>query len=448
MHMVRDPYQFWERQKEWSRSKGLNISWNVLAGKLIFFVTDTAQIRHVLHNNSPNDYVLKLHPSAEGILGKTNIAFMVGAEHKRLRSTFIELFTRKAMSVYVRAQDKIIRKWLAEWSELKEPTEFRDLVRMANLQTSQLVFAEPYLGSEADREKFSEAYLDLTEGFLGVPLWIPGTKVWKARNGRKYVVKVLTQVVKDALAAADNGVEPTCLVDFWVRAVVAANKAVLAKGEPPLEFATHERMGEVIMDFLFASQDATSAGLTWVFAAMADHPEVYQKVREEQYRVRGQDLSKPLDGEVLEQLVYTRSCIKELLRYRPAAPMLIQEAQADQTIPGCPFRIPKGTFVSCSLMAASENGFPNPEKYDPDRWSKERNEGTIHSKHWIPFGAGPHRCPGQEYAQNQMATMLAIMATSYDLERVYTPDSQKFKYLPTVYPHDCIIKLRPIAATA
>lgn len=345
--MVRDPYSFWERQKEWSRAKGLQISWNVLAGKLMFFVTDTTQMRHVLHNNSPTDYILKLHPSAEGILGKTNIAFMTGPEHKRLRSTFIELFTRKALSVYVTAQDQIIRGWLQEWGTFPEPVEMRDLLRLANLATSQQVFAGPYLGTQEARDRFSDAYLDLTEGFLGIPLWVPGTKVWKARAGRQYVVKVLTGVVAEALQRADQGVEPTCLVDFWVRAVMDADGKRRASGEASLEFATHERMAEVVMDFLFASQDATSAGLTWVVALMADHPEVYRKVREEQYAVRGGDLAKPLDGEVLEQLVYTRNCIKELLRYRPAAPMLIQEAQAEQEIP-LPLPNPQGDI--CLLL--------------------------------------------------------------------------------------------------
>jgi len=445
IEMVWNPYEFWERQKDWSRAKGLNISWNVLAGRLLFFVTDTTQVRHVLQNNSPSDYVLKLHPSAEGILGKTNIAFMTGVEHKRLRNTFMELFTRKALSMYVTCQDKIVRQWLEEWAALPEPVEMRDLLRLANLHTSQTVFAGPYLQDEEERQEFSEAYLRLTEGFLGIPLWVPGTMVWKARNGRRHVVKVLTRVVQDALANAEKGVEPACLVDFWVRAVTAADRDLQAAGEPPLEFNTHERMAEVIMDFLFASQDATSAGLTWVVAVMADHPEVYARVREEQYAVRGTDLSRPLDGEVLEQLVYTRNCIKELLRYRPVAPMLIQEAQATQTIPGCPFMIPKGTYVSCSLVASCENGFSDPTKFDPDRWSKERNEGTIHAKHWLPFGSGPHRCPGQEYAQNQLATFLSLLAANYDLRRDYTPDSQKMKYLPTLYPHDCLIKFQPIA---
>ena len=32
------------------------------------------------------------------------------------------------------------------------------------------------------------------------------------------------------------------------------------------------------MDFLFASQDASTASLTWMIALMADHPDILQKV--------------------------------------------------------------------------------------------------------------------------------------------------------------------------
>jgi len=57
------------------------------------------------------------------------------------------------------------------------------------------VFAGPYLQDEEERQEFSEAYLRLTEGFLGIPLWVPGTMVWKARNGRRHVVKVFSKPI-------------------------------------------------------------------------------------------------------------------------------------------------------------------------------------------------------------------------------------------------------------
>lgn len=57
-------------------------------------------------------------PAAEWILGKNNIAFMSGPTHKALRKSFLALFTRKALGVYVLKQDGIIRDHFAQWMQV------------------------------------------------------------------------------------------------------------------------------------------------------------------------------------------------------------------------------------------------------------------------------------------------------------------------------------------
>lgn len=86
-----------------------------IVGVFTIFVTDASLCRHVFNHNGADSLLLQLHPSAKNILGERNIAFLHGAEHKALRKSFIALFTRKALGVYVRKQDKIIR-W-AGWTD-------------------------------------------------------------------------------------------------------------------------------------------------------------------------------------------------------------------------------------------------------------------------------------------------------------------------------------------
>lgn len=59
------------------------------------------------------------------------------------------------------------------------------------------------------------------------------------------------------------------------------------------------------MDFLFASQDASTASLVWTLTQMAEHPDVLEKVRAEQYAAR-KDLEATLTGESLVDMPYTR----------------------------------------------------------------------------------------------------------------------------------------------
>lgn len=70
-----------------------------------------------------------------------------------------------------------------------------------NARTSQEVFAGRYLRDGTEREKFSSAFIDMTEGFLAFPLCVPGTAVWRGKRGRLYILSVLQRVAADSKAA-------------------------------------------------------------------------------------------------------------------------------------------------------------------------------------------------------------------------------------------------------
>lgn len=103
---------------------------------------------------SPDTLLLDLHPNAKMILGTRNIAFMHGPDHKALRKSFLALFTRKALSIYVQKQDVIIREHLEEWMKSPEPRELRLAVRDMNAETSQEVF----VGECAGRMQFDSTF--------------------------------------------------------------------------------------------------------------------------------------------------------------------------------------------------------------------------------------------------------------------------------------------------
>lgn len=72
--------------------------------------------------------------------------------------------------------------------------------------------------------------------------------------------------------------EPRCLMDFWAVKMLEELAEAEEKGLPPPEHSSDEAMASTLMDFLFASQDASTASLVWVMTLMAEHPDVLQKV--------------------------------------------------------------------------------------------------------------------------------------------------------------------------
>ena len=112
--MVMDPYGFWERQREYTNTAagGLHaakMSWNSILGNFMIYSTNTAVSRKILSNNGPDSLMMAVHPSGKIILGEKNLAFMHGAPHKAIRKSFLALFTRTALAVYIERQDKAIR---------------------------------------------------------------------------------------------------------------------------------------------------------------------------------------------------------------------------------------------------------------------------------------------------------------------------------------------------
>jgi C-22 sterol desaturase len=126
----------------------------------------------------------------------------------------------------------------------------------------------------------------------------------------------------------------------------------IAKPSPLLRDFTDYEISQTVFTFLFASQDATSSAATWLFQIMAQRPDVLDKIREENLRVRDGDKSKRATMDMLDEMVYTRGAVKELLRYRP--PVLMVPYLAKKAFPITDtYTVPKGSLNSLRLMVRS-----------------------------------------------------------------------------------------------
>ncbi len=63
-------------------------------------------------------------------------------------------------------------------------------------------------------------------------------------------------------------------------------------------------------------QDASTASLVWTLTQMAEHPDVFARVKAEQKAIRGDNLDAPITGEQLNKMTFTRQVVKEILRFR------------------------------------------------------------------------------------------------------------------------------------
>jgi cytochrome P450 len=162
---------------------------------------------------------------------------------------------------------------------------------------------------------------------------------------------------------------------------------------------------------LLAGHETTANALNWLFAAIATHPEVESKLHAELDSVLGGRLPTMAD---LAQLPYTERVLSESLRLWPPGWAVGRQAAHDVTVAG--MRIPKGTlvFMSPYVMHRDPRYFPDPERFDPDRWTPEFKAG-LPKFAYFPFSGGARGCIGEPFAWMEAVLIVATLAQRWTM---------------------------------
>ncbi|MCU1308429.1 MAG: hypothetical protein JWN45_3124 [Acidobacteriaceae bacterium] len=175
-----------------------------------------------------------------------------------------------------------------------------------------------------------------------------------------------------------------------------------------------KQLRDEVLTFLLAGHETTALALSWTWHLLGQHPEVERKLH--------QELDHVLDGRVpifsdLPALTYTERVIKESMRLYPPAWSLARTVVSDFELRG--YRIPSGANVVMSqwIMHRNPTYFPDPDKFDPDRWLQERSQ-KLPRFAYFPFGGGPRQCIGTAFAMMEATLLLATIAQQFRLHPV------------------------------
>lgn len=152
---------------------------------------------------------------------------------------------------------------------------------------------------------------------------------------------------------------------------------------------------------MFATATETTVGaLTWIWPLLEAHPDVAVRLYEEIDRVVGRE---PVQPSHLPELVYTRQVIQELLRLYPIGWLFPRRAVRPAAFDGVAVNAGDTVLVSPYLTHRIESFWPDPLRFDPDRFTP--GGPRRHRYSYFPFGGGPHKCIG-EHVFNIEAEMI------------------------------------------
>jgi cytochrome P450 len=174
---------------------------------------------------------------------------------------------------------------------------------------------------------------------------------------------------------------------------------------------TEAEIRDETLSMLIAGHETTAHALTWTWYLLSQHPEVEQKLHAELDTTIPAQLPRTED---LESLSYTRMVFSEAMRLYP--PLWIIARRNPHAWSLGDYTIPAGSFIYMSqyLMHRDTRFFPDPDRFDPERWRPEL--AAQRPKYsYFPFGGGPRQCIGEGFAWTLGLLALAAMAQRWRL---------------------------------
>jgi enediyne biosynthesis protein E7 len=228
---------------------------------------------------------------------------------------------------------------------------------------------------------------------INPPLWLPTPANRRFSRSLAAVDQVVYRIIHQHRLAQDRGEPDHDLLAMLMRARDAETGAGLDDSQLRNETIT----------FLLAGHETTANALTWIFYLISQHPAVEQLLLEEITNVLAGKTPTLAD---IPQLAYTKSVIQESMRLYP--PIWIIERRVIQQDVINSYTLPAGSAVVISPYALHRHPafWQQPGKFDPTRFHAGVPEA------YIPFGAGPRFCIGNEFAmlEAQLITVMVLQA--------------------------------------
>jgi len=184
-----------------------------------------------------------------------------------------------------------------------------------------------------------------------------------------------------------------------------------------------------VMTMMLAGHETTANTLAWALYALARAPEARARLEAEVDAVSAHRLG----AQHTAALPWTAQVIKETMRLYPAIYMIARRSVRDVELG--PYLVPRGTvlFINIIGMHRRADIYPNPEQFDPERWSPER-EKLLPKHAYLPFSGGPRVCIGNHFALMEAQLVLATWLRHLRFDLVDPRQQVDFDGLFTLRP--------------
>ncbi|WP_407557591.1 cytochrome P450 [Winogradskyella sp. 4-2091] len=193
-----------------------------------------------------------------------------------------------------------------------------------------------------------------------------------------------------------------------------------------------EQLVDEILILFAAGHETTSNALTFATQLLALHPEWQDKIYNER-KVIEEESDDLMD--VVTKSKICQQVIEEAMRLYPPAYFIDRVNKAPDTFNAMEFEAGSNLLFSVYEMHRNPKLWEQPDTFIPERFSEGSRK---FSSQYFPFGAGPRKCIGNNFAMFEMIIAISELVSNYKI----IPDFEAIEITPliTLKPKNAFLK--------
>jgi cytochrome P450 len=375
-----------------------------IANRRGFLITNPADVRHVLQDNARNYHKSPLYEKLRLFLGN---GLLTSEDDFWLRQRRIAqpAFHRQRIAELANVMAYAAREVASQWETIASVGRPVDVAEEM-MRLTRTVVLRALLGADLGpfADKIDAAWVIINERVgesfwsLGIADRLPTPSYRRFQDARAVLKGAVDHVI------AERRRQPSDSADLL-------SMLLSARDEETGEGMTDEQLRVEVTTFLLAGQETTSLALTWTWYLLSQHPAARQRLEDEIDSVLH---GRPPEYSDLVNLPWTRMVVDEALRLYPPAWGFSRQAMGDDQLGG--FHLSRGwmAFVIPYVLHRLPAYWLDPEAFDPERFLPERTADRPKFA-YIPFGAGPRQCIGNQFALIEAQLSVATLAQTFRL---------------------------------
>ena len=390
LRYVRDPLTFFEQRY----AEHGPVSWMGAMGKPWVCLLGPDAAEAVFRNA---DHAFANGPGWSYLVGPffdRGLMLLDFEEHHRHRRIMQEAFTRPRLERYTDAMQAPVSASLDTWEPAPAFRAYPALKALTLDLATKLFMGGAPDSTPAQMAAVNRAFVDCVQSATAlVRMGLPGTRWRRGQRGRRLLEEFLRHYLPRARASeSDDLFSALC-------------HASTDDGE---RFSDADVVNHMIF-LLMAAHDTSTITLATMMQHLGQHPEW-------QHRCRGEVLALGPSPALADHaaLPSLDLVMKESMRLVTPVPVVARRTVKETSVLG--HRFPADTYVMTAPVFTHHSAevWPDPSRFDPERFSVERREDKVHRYAWHPFGGGVHSCLGMHFGGAEVKTVMAHLLRRFE----------------------------------